>query len=163
VWIFFIFLSSKIHVRPTDVVSSFSSYQCRLSSGRRRHTSFLLSQAELMTFTSSSGNILSRWIHSWTETKVLNPHHRRRLSSSDRLTSTLHCYKKIISIFDYSLHRSTASLFYFLHIQSTITSELHSSSLFPFIGLTSIIYPHNDTHGNELGNLLSLLEQLIVM
>jgi hypothetical protein len=33
-----------------------------------------------------------------TKTEALNPHHRRRLPSPDRLTLILHCYKKIISI-----------------------------------------------------------------
>jgi hypothetical protein len=162
VWIFFIFWSSKIHVRPTDIVSSFSPYQCRLSSGRRRHTFFSLRQYELVTFASSSGNILSRRLHSWTETKVLNPHHRRRLSSLDHPTFTLHCYKKIISILT-TLFITQPRLYFTLPIQSTMPSKFHSSSLFLFIGLTPIIHPHNDTHGNELANILSLLKQFIIM
>jgi hypothetical protein len=35
---------------------------------------------------------------SQAETEVLNLHHRRRLPSQDHLTSTLDCYKKVISI-----------------------------------------------------------------
>jgi hypothetical protein len=34
--------------------------------------------------------------HSWAKTETLNTHHRRRSSSPDRPTPTLHCYKKVI-------------------------------------------------------------------
>jgi hypothetical protein len=102
--IFFIFWPSKIRVIPTDVVSSLFPPRCHLSSDQRRHavtpchTSFLLSQDDLAASASSSGNVLSHRLPSRTETEALNPHHCRRLPSSERLTLTLHCYKKIISI-----------------------------------------------------------------
>jgi hypothetical protein len=35
---------------------------------------------------------------SGAENEVLNPHHRRRPASLDRLTLTIHRYKKVISI-----------------------------------------------------------------
>jgi hypothetical protein len=40
---------------------------------------------------------LSHRLPSQAETEALNPHRHRRLPSPDRLTPTLHCYKKIIS------------------------------------------------------------------
>jgi hypothetical protein len=98
------FRPSKIHVRPTGIVSSLSPPRCHLSSGRRRHASapchasFPLSQDDLVASVSSSGNALSHRLPSQTETEALNPHHRRRLLSLDRPTPTLHCYKKIISV-----------------------------------------------------------------
>jgi hypothetical protein len=87
----------------TGVVYSLSAPRYRLSSGRCRHAaaschaSFPLSQDELTVSASSSGNALSRCLPSRGETEELNLHHRRRLPSPDRPTSTLHCYKKIIS------------------------------------------------------------------
>jgi hypothetical protein len=103
VWIFFTFWSIRIHVSPTGIVSSLSPLRCRLSSGRRRHTaapchvSFPLNQDKLTTSTSSSDNVLSHCLPSQAETKVLNSHHHRRPPSPDRLTPTLHYYKKILS------------------------------------------------------------------
>jgi hypothetical protein len=97
------FRSSKIHVSPTCIVSSLSPPWCRLSSDQSRHatapchTSYPLSQDELIVSASSSGNALSRHLPSRAKTKALNPHHHRRLPSPNRLTSTLHCYKKNIS------------------------------------------------------------------
>jgi hypothetical protein len=104
VWIFFIFWPNKIHVNPTDVVSFLSSVWCRLFFDRRCHavascpTSFPWSQDELAASASSSGNALSRRLHSRAETTTLNLHHRRHPSSSDCPTPTLYCYKKVMSI-----------------------------------------------------------------
>jgi hypothetical protein len=56
-----------------------------------------LSQYELAASALSSVNALSYRVSSRVETEVLNLHHRRRLTSLDRSTSTIHCNKKIIS------------------------------------------------------------------
>jgi hypothetical protein len=61
------------------------------------HVSFPLNQDKLTTSTSSSDNVLSHCLPSQAETKVLNSHHHRRPPSPDRLTPTLHYYKKILS------------------------------------------------------------------
>jgi hypothetical protein len=103
VLIFLIFWPSKIHVSPTGVISSLSPPRCCLSSGWRHHTVvpchtfFPLSQDELDASASSSCNPFSRRISSRAKTEVLNPYHHHRLPSPDRLTPTLHYYKKIIS------------------------------------------------------------------
>jgi hypothetical protein len=52
----------------------------------------------IAVLTSSSDNTLSRRLLAQVKTEVLNSHHHRRLSSPDRLTPTLHCYKNIILI-----------------------------------------------------------------
>jgi hypothetical protein len=97
------FWPSKIHVSPTDVVSSLFPPRYRLSFSRRRHAAaschafFPLSQGKLATSVSSFGNILSRCLPSRVETEALNLHHRCRLPSLDRSTPTLHYYKNIIS------------------------------------------------------------------
>jgi hypothetical protein len=83
-------------------VSSLSPPRCRLSSGRRHyatalcHPSFPLNQDELAASASSFGIALSPHLPSQAKTEVLNLHHRHRLPFSDRLTPTLHCYRKII-------------------------------------------------------------------
>jgi hypothetical protein len=100
---FYHFRSSKIRVSPTSVVSSLSTFRCHISSGPRRHTaapchaSFSWSQDEFAAFASSSGNTSSRRLPSRAKTKALNLHYRRRPPSPDRLTPTLHYYKKDIS------------------------------------------------------------------
>jgi hypothetical protein len=97
------FLSSRICISPTVVVSSISPPRCHLSSGRRRHApvpchaSFPSSQDELDISNSSFGNVSSCRLTSQAETEALNPYHHHRLPSSNRPTSTIHCYKKIIS------------------------------------------------------------------
>jgi hypothetical protein len=94
---------SKIHVRPTRVVSFLSPPWCHLFSGRRHHTtapchtSFPLSQDELIASTSFFGNALFYHLTSQAKTEALNLYHRHRLPSSDHPTPTLHCYKMIIS------------------------------------------------------------------
>jgi hypothetical protein len=103
VCIFFIFWPSKIHISSTSTVSSLFPPRCHLSFGRCHHAitlfhaSFPLSQDELVASTSSSNNAFSYRLSSRAKTEALNPHHRRRLPSSDHPTLTLHCYKKIIS------------------------------------------------------------------
>jgi hypothetical protein len=100
---FFIFWSRKIRVSPTDFISSLSPPRCRLSSVWRHHatapchTSSPLRQDELTVSASYSGNALSRCLPSQIEIEALNPHHRRRLPSPNRLTPILYCYKNIIS------------------------------------------------------------------
>jgi hypothetical protein len=104
-WIFFIFWPGKIHISPTDVVSFLSPPRCHLSSDRRRHTaapchaSFSLSQDKFVISTSSFGNTLSCRLPSRDKTEAMYSHHHRRLSSLNHPTPTIHCYKKIISIF----------------------------------------------------------------
>ncbi len=98
------FLSSKIHVSPTGIISSIFPPQCRLSSGRRRHTaapclaSFPWSENELTAFASSSGSASSCCLPSQSKTEALNPHYHRWPPSLEHSTPTLHCYKKIILI-----------------------------------------------------------------
>jgi hypothetical protein len=144
VLIFFIFWSSKICISPTRVVYSFFPFRCHLSSDRCSHavttclTSFTLSQDELAAFTSFSGNALFRRFSSRAKNEALNLHHHRMLSSSDRLTPTLHYYKKDHLNLVYSLHHSTVSLFCFLHRQSTIPSELHPSPSFSLTAVSRI-------------------------
>jgi hypothetical protein len=97
------FRSSKIRLRSTGVVSTLSPLWCRFFYDQRCHVaapchaSFSLSQDKFVAFASFSGNTLSRRLPSRAETKALNPHHHHRLLSLDRLTHTLHCYKKIIT------------------------------------------------------------------
>jgi hypothetical protein len=89
--------------QPTSVISSLPHPQCRFSSNRRRHaaalcyTFFSLSQDELATSASSSGNTSFHRIPSQAKIEVSNPHHRHRSPSPDRPTLILHCYKNIIS------------------------------------------------------------------
>jgi hypothetical protein len=136
-WIFFIFRSSKIYVSSIGIVSSLSPPRCHLSSGRRHaaapcHTSFSLSQDELIASALFSGNALSRRLPSRAKTEALNPHIRRRLPSLDQPTPTLHFYKKII--WTLGTHPTTQPHLYFclLASQSTTPSELHSPSPFSF-------------------------------
>jgi hypothetical protein len=132
--IFFIFRPNKIRVSSTGVISSLSPPQCRLSFDRRRHAaalchaSFSLNQDELAASASFSGNTLSCRLLSRAEIEALNSQHCRRLPSPDRPTLTLYCYKKIIS---------------------TLTTHRYIALIVP---------PHNDTHDDELVDLLSLPE-----
>jgi hypothetical protein len=97
------FWPNKICVSLTSVISALCPPRCRLSFGRRHHaaalwhTSFPWSQNELVTFASSFDNASSRRLLSWAEIEALNPHHHCRPPSSDHLTLTLYCYKKVIS------------------------------------------------------------------
>jgi hypothetical protein len=52
---------------------------------------------ELTDSASSSGNVLFHRLPSRAKTEALNPHHHHRPPSSDSLTHTLYCYKKVIS------------------------------------------------------------------
>jgi hypothetical protein len=130
VWIFFIFQPSKIHVGPTNVVSSISPSRCHLSSNRRHHataschTSFPRSQDELTVSASSFGNALSRHLPYRVKTEALNPHHRRRPPFLNCPTPTLLCYKNVISTLD-TLSTTQLSLFCLLPSQSTTSSKLH--------------------------------------
>jgi hypothetical protein len=82
----------------------FFLHWCRLSFGRHchavapYHASFPLSQDKLAGSTSSFDNVSSIRLPSRVETGALNPHHHSKSPSPDRLTPTLHYYKKIISI-----------------------------------------------------------------
>jgi hypothetical protein len=102
-WIFFIFRSSKIRISPTDFVSSLSPPWCHLSSDWCRystascHASFIWSQDELVTSTSSSSNASFRRLTSQAKIEVLNPHLCHRPPSLYHLTPTFHCYKKVTS------------------------------------------------------------------
>jgi hypothetical protein len=102
-WIFFIFQPSKIHISTTGIIFSLFPPRCCISFGRRRHAatscyaSFPLRQDELSTSVLSFDNALSHHLSSQAKNKALNPYHRHMLHSLDRLTTTIHCYKKIIS------------------------------------------------------------------
>jgi hypothetical protein len=61
------------------------------------HASLPLNQDELTASALSSGNASSHHLLSRAETEPLNLHHHSRSPSQDRLTPTLHYYKKIIS------------------------------------------------------------------
>jgi hypothetical protein len=121
VWIFFIFLSNKIRVSPTGIVSSISPPQCRLSSDRCSHAatlyyaSFSLSQDEFAASALFVDNVLFCRLSSQAKSEALNLHHRCRLPSPDRPTpppSTV--IKKLIST---------------LPTLSTIQPHLHFASL----------------------------------
>jgi hypothetical protein len=127
---FFYFLAQSDSCQPNWCRLPHSPLWCHLSSDQCHHAaaschdSFTLSQDELVASTSSSSNASSHHLPSRVETKVLNPHHRRRLHSLDRPTSILYCYKKILNI-GHSLHHSTTSPFCLLPSQSIIPSEHH--------------------------------------
>jgi hypothetical protein len=115
VWIFFIFWPSKICVISTDIISSLSPPQCRLSSGCRHHAamlchaSFTWNQDELAASASSSGNASTHRLSSRAETEALNPHHRCLLPSADNLTPTFTSIKGHLNI-DHSPHHFASSL-----------------------------------------------------
>jgi hypothetical protein len=141
------FLFRKIHVSPTDIVSSLSPPWYCLSSGRRRHTvtpchaSFPLSQDELAISTSSSSNVLSRRLSSRAETKILNSHHRRKLSSLNHPTHTLYCYKKIISTLTTLSTTQTR-----LHFTSSLArTPRHWSSTHLYRSLSPMSYAHRSS------------------
>jgi hypothetical protein len=72
------FLSSKICVSPTSIISFLFPFRWHLSNNRRRHSvvlchaSFSWSQDEIDASTSSFGNTSSRCLPSWAETEALN-------------------------------------------------------------------------------------------
>jgi hypothetical protein len=166
---FLYFHPSKIRISPISTVSSLSPPRCHLSSDRCHHataschTFFPLSQDELVTSTSSSGNASSRCLPSRAETEALNLHHCRRLPSPDYPTPTLHYYKKIISTLatlptnQSRLHFATSQSEHHAigALLTTIVSFHHC--------LTPIVPLHNDTHNDELADPLLLPEQLIGM
>jgi hypothetical protein len=61
------------------------------------HAFFLWSQDEFAASASSSDNTPSRSLSSRAETKALNLQHHRWSPSPDSPTSTLYCYKQVIS------------------------------------------------------------------
>jgi hypothetical protein len=99
---FLYFWPSKICVSPTDVVSSLSSFRCRLSSDRHCHA---VCRVALRSHGAKTSSLLPLHlpatlcpvVSSRVETEALNLHHRRRPPSSDRSTPTLHSYKNVIS------------------------------------------------------------------
>jgi hypothetical protein len=96
---------------------------------------FPLSKTELTTPALSSGNASSRRLPSWVKTEALNSYHRSRPPSTDHLTPTLHCYKKIIS---------TLATFF------TTQSRLHFSS-------SLVRAPHHRSFTRHLRSLSLLL------
>jgi hypothetical protein len=125
------FQPSKIHVSRTGIVSSLSPPRCHLSPGRRRH-------ATAPCHASSSGNVLSRRLPFRTETEALNPHHRHRLPSLDRLTPTLHCYKKIISTL-----ATLPTIQLRLHFASSLAkAPLHQKSTYHYRSLSPLSHTH---------------------
>jgi hypothetical protein len=160
---FIIFVPSKIHVSSTGSISSLSPPRCYLSSGRCRHiivpchASFLRSQDELTAFVSSSDNTSSHRLLSRAETEALNPHRLHWPPSSDCLTPTIHCYKKVISTFVTLLTTQPR-----LHFASSLVrAARHQSSTRS--RLMPIILSQNNTHSDELVDSLSLFEHLISM
>jgi hypothetical protein len=163
-WIFFIFRPSKIRDSPTGVVFSLSPPQCHLSSSHHHHAAALChaslpwSQDELAASTSSFGNASSRHLLSRAETEALNSHHRHRPPSSDHLTPTLHCYKKVISTLTTlpttqpRLHfTSSKPVHHAIGAPPTVVVLFHRRPM-------PIIPPYNDTYGDKLVDPLSLLE-----
>jgi hypothetical protein len=142
-WIFFIFRSSKIHVSPTGIVSSLFRPRCHLSSGWWCHTSFSLSQDEFVVSVLSFGNILSRRLPSQVKIEALNPHHHHRLLFLDRLTPTLHCYKKIFLIL-VTLSTTQAHLHF---VSSLARAPRHRSSTHRHHYLSPLSHAHrSSTH-----------------
>jgi hypothetical protein len=150
VWIFFIFLSGKIYVSLTDIISSLSPPRCHLISSRRRHASFLLSQDKLVASGSSPDNDLSHRLPYRVKIEALNSLHSRRLPSSDYATPTLYCYKKIISILTALLTAQPR-----LHFTSSIAVVLFHCCHTPIIPV------YNDIYSDKIADLLSLTKQLI--
>jgi hypothetical protein len=145
VWIFFIFQSSKICISPTNVVSSISPPQCRLSSGQRRHatvpyhTSFSLRQDELDASTSSFDNASSCCLPSRAKINVLYLHHHRRPSFLDRPTLILYCYRNVISIL--ITLSTTQSCLYF--VSSLARAPRHWSSTCRHRSLSTLFQLHH--------------------
>jgi hypothetical protein len=103
------------------------------------HTSFSLSQDEFTASTSSSSNASSHRLPSQAKTEVLNPHHRRRSPSTDRLTPTLHCYKMIISTLA-TLSTTQPRL----HFTSSLArAPQHRSSIRHHRSLSSLSHTHH--------------------
>jgi hypothetical protein len=144
VWIFFIFRSSKIRVNPTDIVSSLPPPRCHLSFGQHLHVlapchaSFPVNQDELAASALSSGNASSCHFPSRTETEALNPHDHTRPPSLERLTLTLHWYKKIISTL--ITHLTTQSHLYFA--SSLARAPHHRSSIHRHHSLSPLSHAH---------------------
>jgi hypothetical protein len=110
------------------------------------HASFPWSQDELTASTSPSGNVSSHRLPSRAKIETLNLHHYRRPPSLDRLTLTLHCYKKGHLNLSHSLHHSTASPFYLLSSQSTTSTELHPPLSFPLTAVPCPSFIRTMTH-----------------
>jgi hypothetical protein len=132
------FWPSKICVSSTDIISSLLPPRCRLSSDRHRHAIVLchiffpLSQDELAASGSSFINSSPRCLSFWVKIETLNPHHRRRLPSSNLPTPTLQCYKKDHLNLGHFPHHSITSPSCLISSQSNTPSELHPPLLFPF-------------------------------
>jgi hypothetical protein len=122
----------------------FSPPRCRLSSCRCRHTIEPI-RARCLHFIFWQCFVP---LHSRAKIKALNSHHRHRPPSLDRLTPTLHCYKKVIS-----------TLVTLLTTQSCLYFASSLAAVIPFhCRTTPIIHSHNDTHGDKLVVPLSLPE-----
>jgi hypothetical protein len=123
----------------------FSLPRCRLSSGRHRHTavscytSFPCSQDEFDASASSSNNVSSYRLPSRAETKALNLHHRRRSSSSDSPTPTLHYYKNVISILP-TLPITQLHLYF---VSSLARAQCHRSSTHRHCSLSPTSHAHH--------------------
>jgi hypothetical protein len=100
-------------------------------------------------------------LRSQAKNEALNSHHHCRPPFLDCLTSTFHCYKIVISTLVTLL--ITQPRLYFI---SSLAKETRIGAppdvvvLFHH-RLTPIVPPHNNTHGNELTDPLSLFDQLI--
>jgi hypothetical protein len=112
------------------------------SSHRRIVSRFLLMESrQTLASASSSGNASSCCLSSQAKTEVLNPHHHHRPPSPDRLTLTLHCYKKVISNLVTLPTTQPRLYFCLLPTQSITPSELHPppSSPFTVVARTSFL------------------------
>jgi hypothetical protein len=144
--IFIIFWPSKIHVSPTNVVSSLFPLQCRLSSNWHHHAtapchaSFLWNQDEFATSNSSSDNTSSCRLSSRAETEAMNLHHRRWPPSPDSPTSTptLYYYKKFILIL--ATFPTTQLRLYF--VSSLVRAPCHQSSTRHRRSLSPLFHAH---------------------
>jgi hypothetical protein len=102
------------------------------------HASFPLSQDEFNVSASSFCNTLSHCLPSRAKTEAFNPHHCHRLPSSDCLSLTLYCYKKIIS--NLATLSTTQSRLYFT--SSIARAPYHRSSTCRCRSLSPLSHTH---------------------
>jgi hypothetical protein len=133
-------VSTQLVLSPT-----FPPPQCHLYSNWCHHTvapyhvSLPLNQDELVASALSFGNTSSRRLTSWAETEALNPHHHSRPLSPDRLTLTLHYYKKIIP----TLVTLTTTQLCLYFISSIARALRHRSSTHHHRSLSPLSHSHH--------------------
>jgi hypothetical protein len=122
------------------------------------NASFSWSQDEFTASALSFDNTSSHRLTSRAETETLNPHHHHRPLSLNRSTPTLYYYKKVISTL-ITLLITQLRLYFTSSLDRASCHRTSTRRRRP----TSIVTPHNDTHGDEIADPLSLSEQLIDM